>query len=141
MTCILNMIDEKRIIGARILEELYTWIDSAYEVYEDMRGQTRGAISMGYGLLHGKSSKQNINVKSSTEAEFVGVSEYLPYNIWFLMFMDAQGYDIKDNVVFHDNQSKTRMHINGRNSCTGNLRHIKVCYFLSRIDLIKGNYG
>ena len=65
-----------------------------------MRGQTGGAISMGYSLLHGKSSKQNINVKSATEAELVGVSEYLPYNIWLLMFMDAQGYSIKNNVAF-----------------------------------------
>ena len=36
---------------------------------------------MGYGLFHGKSSKQKINVKSSIEAYLVGVSEYLSYNI------------------------------------------------------------
>ena len=75
---------------------------------------------MGYGLLHGKSSKQKINLKSSTVAELVGVSEYLSYNILFLMFMEAQWYAIKDNVVFHDNQSTTRMHINGSNLCTRN---------------------
>ena len=75
---------------------------------------------MGYGLLHGNSSKQKINLKSSTVAELVGVSEYLSYNILFLMFMEAQWYAIKYNVVFHYNQSTTRMHINGRNLYTRN---------------------
>ena len=75
------------LIGAISLTELYTWIDSAYSVHANMRGQTGGEISMGYGLLHGKSSKQKINVKSSTGSELVGVSEYLPYKIWFLMFL------------------------------------------------------
>ena len=50
---------------------------------------------MGYGIVHGKSSKQNINIRSSTESELVGMGEYVPYNIWFIMFMGAQGYEIK----------------------------------------------
>ena len=93
-----------------------------------------------YGIffLHGKSSKQKINVKSYTEVELVGVSEYLPYNIWLLMFMDAQVYGIKDNVVFQDNQSTARIHVNVRNSCTGNSRHIKICYFFVKDRLDKG---
>ena len=84
---------------------------------------------MGYGLLHGNSSKQKINMKSSTEAELVGVRKYLPYNILLLIFMDDQGYGIKDNVVLQDNQSTMMIHINGRNSCTGNSSHINVRYF------------
>ena len=50
---------------------------------------------MGYGIMHGKASEQKINVKSSTESELVGMGKYVPYNIWFIMFMDAQGYVIK----------------------------------------------
>ena len=56
-----------------------------------MRGHNGGAISMMYGLLHRNDYKQKINMKSSTEAELVGVRKYLPYNILLLMFMDAQG--------------------------------------------------
>ena len=55
-----------------------------------MRGKTGGDISMGYGLLHGKLTKQKINVKSSTESELGGTFEYLPYKIWLMMFMEAQ---------------------------------------------------
>ena len=64
-----------------------------------MRGHTGGAISMGYGIIHGKSSKQKINTKSSTESELVGMAEYIPYNLWLLMFLEAQGYGIADNIV------------------------------------------
>ena len=124
-----NTINDKKIIGAKTLSKLYTWIDSAYAVHPNMRGHTGVSISMGYGVVHCKGSKQKINVKSSTEAELVGVSEYIPYNLWMLMFLDEQGYGIKDNIIFQDNQSTMKMLINGRNPCTGNSRHINVRYF------------
>ena len=87
-------------------------------------------------MIHGKSSKQKLNTKSSTESELVGVSEYLPYNIWLINFLKYQGYIIKNNVVYQDNQSAIRMEINGRNSCTGNSRHIDIRYFFvkDRVD-------
>ena len=80
------------------------------------------------GIIHTKSSKQKLNTKSSTEAEVVGLSEYLPYNIWLLHFLEAQGYPIKNNIVYQDNQSAIRMERNGRNSCTGN--SMAVLFFL-----------
>ena len=88
-------IDDIRIIGAENLNDIYTWIDAAYAVNPDARSQTGGAIPMGVGIIHGKSGKHRLNVKSSTEVELVGVSEYLPYNIWLLMFIEGQGYIIK----------------------------------------------
>ena len=115
---ILCTIDDERTIGATTLSELFTWIDAAYAVHNNMRRHTGGAISMGYGILHGKSSKQNINVKSSTESELVGTCEYIPYNIWLVMFLAAQGYEMKNNTVYQDNMSTIKMFKNGRNSCT-----------------------
>ena len=85
-----NRIKDKRIIGAKTLTDLYTWIDAAYAVHNNIRGHTGGAISMGYGIMHGKASKQKINVKSSIESELVGMGEYVPYNIWLKVFMDTQ---------------------------------------------------
>ena len=119
-------IDDIRIIGAENLNDIYTWIDAAYAVNPDMMSQTGGAMSMGVGIIHGKSGKQRLNVKSSTEAELVGVSEYLPYNIWLLMFLEGQGYIIKNNILYQDNKSTILMLKNGRNPCTGNSRHIAI---------------
>ena len=84
---------------------------------------------MGYGLLTGKSSMQKINVKRSTEAELVGVLEYIPYNLWLLNFLRHQGHHIKNNHVFQDNMSAMLTEKNCRNPCTGNTRHVKIWYF------------
>ena len=50
-------IDDVRIIGADDLTKIFTWIDAAYAVNPDMKSQTGGAMSMGIGVLHAKSSK------------------------------------------------------------------------------------
>ena len=57
-----------------------------------MRSHIGGAMSMGFRVLHAKSSMVKINVQSSTEAELVALVEYLPYNLWLLMFLREQGY-------------------------------------------------
>ena len=95
-------------------------------------------MSLGLGILHRKSSKQKLNVKSSTESELVGVSDYLPYNIWLLMFFYEQGYIITNNTLYQDNQSTILMLKNGRNSCTGNSRHIHIRYFFVKDRVDKG---
>ena len=101
-------IDDIRVIGADSMQDLYTWVDASYAVHEDMRSQTGGVMSFGHGILHHKSSVQNLNTKSSTEAELVCTSEYVPYNIWTKIFLHEQGYDIKDNVLFQYNQSSIK---------------------------------
>ena len=45
---------------------MHIWIDAAYGVYNDMRSQTGGAISLGWGIIHEKSTIQKLNTKSST---------------------------------------------------------------------------
>ena len=108
---------------------LYTWLDASHAIHMNKRGHTGGIISMGTGALHCKSSTQKLNTKSTTESELVGVSESLPYDIWFLLFYKEQGYDIDLNILFQDNESAVKMETNGRNSCTGNSRHVDIKYF------------
>ena len=125
-----HTIDDIRVIGAHSLQDIYTWIDSAYGVHNvDLRSHTGGSMSMGTGTIHTRSTKQKLNVKSSTEAELVGTSEYMPYNVWIRNFFGAQGYDIQDNILFQDNQSAIKMEVNGRRSCTGNSCHINIRHF------------
>ena len=131
-----HTIKDKRIIGATSLKDLYTWVDASYAVHPNMRGHTGGTMSYGKGVIHAKASKQKLNVKSSTECEIVGTSEYCPFNIWQLMFMEAQGYPLQNNILMQDNQSAIRIEKNGRNSCTGNSRHVNIRYFFvkDRVD-------
>ena len=71
----------------------------------------------------------DINTKGSCELEFVTIADYLPYIICFRYFLEAQGYKIEKNILYQDNKSAILMERNGRNSCTGNSRHINVRYF------------
>ena len=131
-------IDDKRYIGARNLTELFTWIDASHLVHANMRGVTGGVTSMGHGVVHGRAAKQKMNSRSSCETELIGVYEYLPYNIWFCHFMKAQGYEIQNNVLYQDNQSAIKIEKNGRNSCTGNSRHIAARYYWVKDMVDKG---
>ena len=97
-----------------------------------MRSQTGGVISLGRGIIHEKSIIRKINTKRSTEFKVVGFSDYLPNNIQIKNFLRYQGYHIKSNVLYQDNQSAKRIEENGRNSCTGNSRHIDIRYFFSK---------
>ena len=132
--------NDKRIIGMDDLWSLRTWIDGSYAVCSNMRGYTGGRISLGGGLMHAKASKQKLNLKSSTETEVIAVSKYVPYKIWLINFMEAQGYKFKDKVMFQDNMSAMKMERNGRNSCTGNSRHISIRYFFVKDRLDKKEF-
>ena len=66
------------------------------------------------------------------------MSEYIPYNIWFMNFLSEQGYKVKHNILYQDNQSAMRMEKNGRNSCTGNSRHIDIRFFFVKDRIDKG---
>ena len=65
-------------------------------------------MSIGLGVTHCRSSKQKLNTKISTEAELVGTSDYLPYNIWYIMFVHRQGSLSKSNKFFQDKKAPLR---------------------------------
>ena len=65
-------------------------MDASYAVHQYMRSQTADMMSMGLGITHCILSEQKLNIKSSTEAELVGTSDYFPYIIWYFMFIHDQ---------------------------------------------------
>jgi hypothetical protein len=79
------------ILGADSLAKSKSWVDAAYAVRNDMKSHIGGATSLGRGAIMCKSMKQKLNTKSSTEAEVVGSSDYLPNIIWARMILAKQG--------------------------------------------------
>jgi len=124
-----STIDEERVLGANSLTHLYTWVDAAHAVHDDCKSHTSGAMSFGRGVFGTKSTKQKLNTKSSTEAEVVGVSDFLTSNIWTENFMKHQGNGLMENTLYQDNTSAMRMERNGRDSCGQKSRHIDIRYF------------
>jgi len=131
-------IDMPRIMSLKDFSTMDIYVDAAHAVHHDMRGQTGGCIQMGTGLIHARSSKQKLNTKSSTESEFVGSSDYLPYSLWMLYFFEAQGYSIKRKLFKQDNQSTMKLLKNGRRLAGKQSRHIETRFFWIT-DRIKQN--
>jgi hypothetical protein len=117
-------LEDVGIIGADDLLKMKPWVDASYAVHMDMKSHTGGVVSFGTGAVMGKSSKQKLNTKSSTEAELVGAGDYLPHAIWARKFLQKQGYAIKQNTFYQDNQSAIQFEKNGRKLCGPNSRHI-----------------
>eukprot|EP00957_Ditylum_brightwellii_P083233 6328183-Ditylum_brightwellii.AAC.1 len=102
------------------------WVDAAFAVHGNMRGQSRGVMSMGGGAEYLSSIKQKLNTKSSTETEVVGVDDMMPQIIWTRYFLMAQGYCVTDNVLLQDNKSGIKLERNRKKSSSKRTRHINI---------------
>jgi Histone chaperone involved in gene silencing len=122
-------LDDKLILGAVDIGKMKSFVDAAFAVHADMKSHTGGGISWGIGILLSMCQKQKLNSKSSTEAEIIGVSDFLPNMIWARMFLEHQGYEIDENVLYQDNQSAIKIEKNGARSCGKQSRHIDMRYF------------
>ena len=129
-------IEMPRIIGTNNMQTMHTWVDASYATHDNMRGHTGGVISMGVGAVHHKTSKQKLNTKSSTESELVGASDYIPWTVWTKRFLEGQGYSVKRNLFYQDNESAMKLETNGRSSCGEKSRHIHIRYFFIK-DVLK----
>jgi len=127
-------------LGARSLEEIKIWVDAAFAVHMDMKGHTGGLVSMGTGAFMCKSSKQKLNVLSSTECELVGAASYITNAIWLDQFLEHQGYPLVTKMFYQDNQSAIRFAKNGMASARKNSKHIDVRYFFLKDRLENNGY-
>ena len=116
-------------LGADDISKMKTWVDVSYGIHDDCKSHTGGAMSWGWGVLLTKCQKQKLNTKSSTEGEIVGVSDFLPNMIWARMFLEAQGFQIEENILYQDNQSAILIEKNGRRSSGQKTKHMDNRFF------------
>jgi hypothetical protein len=114
------------------------WVDASFAVHPDMKSHTGATMSMGKGSVYSSSTRQKLNTKSSTEAELVGVDDRMPQILWTRYFLEAQGYEVRENKIYQDNQSAMLLENNGRGSSSQRTRHINIRYFFVT-DRIKAN--
>jgi len=120
------------VLGADSLSVIKTWVDAVYGVHDDFKSHTGGVMSLGHGVIACKLTKQKLNTKSSTEAKLIGATDYLPNTIWMCMFLEAQGYELRENCFFQDNQSTIKLEKNGQLSCGQKLHHIDICFLFMK---------
>ena len=94
------------------------YVDASYAVHSNMRGHTGAMLTMRNGCIMGKSIKQKMNTKSSTEAEFIGGDDVMANLLWIGYFLKNQGYDSYKSIMMRDNKSCMLLEENGLLSST-----------------------
>ena len=96
-------------------------------------------MTMGEGAIQSGSAKQKLVTRSSCEAELVGADDMATKILWTKLFMEAQGYDIKRNVLYQDNKSTILLLKNGKRSSGKRTRALNIRYFFLHDQQEKGN--
>ena len=134
-----DTVDDVLTLGAESLDELLNFVDVSFATHLDMKSHTGGGASFGRGMFMCMSRKQRMNTGSTTESEVVGVSDYLPNTIWLMRFLEAQGYELKLNIMYQDNASAIQMERHGKKSSSRRTRHFDVRFFNVKDKLQSNN--
>ena len=117
------------------------YVDTSFAIHPDYRGHTGLAMQFedGKGSPIQKSSKQKINMGSSTTCELVSADDALPVILWTPLFIKDQGYEIKENRLHQDNTSTILLEKNGKRSSGEQTRALNIQYFLITDHIKKGD--
>jgi hypothetical protein len=105
------------------------WVDAAFVVHPNMQGHSGEGLSLGGGFPIVSSTKQKLNTRSSTESEIVGADDFMRATCWLRYFMEAQGYQVQDNILFQDNKSAILVEKNGKALSSKHTKHVNIRYF------------
>ena len=120
----------KLTLTAEDMSTIRWWVDAAYGVHMDCKGHTGMMMTLGKGATMSFSRSQKLNIRGLTEAELIGLDDAIPDILWGCYFLEAQGYDVTQNIVYQDNKSTILLATNGRSSSSRNTKHIRNRYFL-----------
>ena len=117
------------VLGKDDTDVVRWWIDTSYAVHPDMRVHMGATMSLGNGSVFSGSWKQKLVTRSSTESEVVGVFDVLPQVLWTRKFLEDQGVEVKETILYQDNMSSMLLERNGRQSSTKRTKHMDIWYF------------
>jgi hypothetical protein len=92
------------------------YVDAAFAVHKDLKIHTGAVMTLGNGAICSISTKQKVNSRSSTEAEFIAVDDVISKVLWTKLFLENQGQNTLMNIIYRDNQSAMKMELNGKSS-------------------------
>ena len=93
-------------------------------------------MKIGGGSITSFSTKQKLNTRSSTEAELVAVDDAMSQILWSRSFLQHQGINDINMILYQDNKSAIILQENGRMSTGKRSRHLNIRYFFVT-DVIK----
>ena len=124
--------DDVRRIDTRQDISIIRWmVDASFAVHDDFKSHTGAIMTFDNkkgGALQAISRKQQLNTKSSTEAEVVAVDDASTLIFWTQLFLEAQGYHIEKNIIYQDNKSAILLETNGKSSSGKRTRALNIRY-------------
>jgi hypothetical protein len=109
---------------------IHWYVDGSNQVHEDCRGQIGCLMMIGKRAVISSLNGMKCNTQSSTKMELISIHDKLPDIIWIRYFIEGQGYNIDECMIFQDNMSSLSLIKNGRVSSSKRTKHIKAKYFL-----------
>ena len=92
------------------------WIVLSFAVHPNMIGHTGVGLSMGRVFPIVSSTKHKLNTRSSTKTEIVAMDSCMPVILWTRYWLDAQGYDVFEEIFFQDNKISILLENNDKDS-------------------------
>ena len=107
----------------------------------DFRSHSGGilASSNDGGAIISGSTKQKLNMRSSTEAESVACNDFLHMILHTQRFLQEQGLKVGTPVLNQDNKSTILLHEKGRASLGKRTRYVDMHYFYIHDNVNRGN--
>ena len=131
--------DDVLTLSAENLHVIKWYVDAAFAVHPDFKSHTGGAMTYGHGVPISMSRKQRLNTTSSTSSELVGADDLSVMILWTKLFLEAQGYEIKENILYQDNKSTILLEKNGKRSSSKRTRALNIRYFFLTDQIQQGN--
>jgi hypothetical protein len=104
-------------------------VDATFAIHKDMKSHTGAIMTLGSGTICSISMKQKDNTQSSTKAELVGFDDIISKILWSKLFIEAQGFEVKANIVYRDNTISMRLEENGKGSSGKHTHHFHIKFF------------
>jgi hypothetical protein len=117
------------VLKADDTQTLKWYIDAAFAVHGDMKSHTGSILSLGKGMIVSDSTKQKVNSRNSTQAELITVDDRIGKVLWTKRFIEHQGFKVKLNIMYQDNQSTMKLENNDKASSGKRTRHFDIKYF------------
>lgn len=105
------------------------WVDAAFGVSNGMKSHSGVVMSLGKVMVCSSSIRQKINTSSSTEAELIKTSGFLPQILRSRYFFEALRYIVKENILHLYNKCAVLLEKSGKASSGHSTRHISINFF------------
>jgi hypothetical protein len=126
-------------LSANDLRVVKWYVDASFAVHPDFKSHTGAVMMLGKGAMQSIARKQKMNMRSSTEGELVTVDDAATTILWTKLFLEAQGYDVKKNIVYQDKKSAILLETNGKKSSGKRTHALNIRYFFITDQVEKGN--